>query len=503
MDAANPAMTLVVGEAEMENSIRNGEESHSSRRNTLRRTLRYSQQESVASATMTGTNDNFLNAFAISLQATALQMGWLTAIPQLFGAVWQIVSVWMANHVTRKPLVVGVALLQSLVVGSMALLSIASGLGELQTSRVVWLIVLAVGYFSCINIIQPHWRAWMGSLVPRSRRGVFFAARSRLTMAASLIVFIGGGVLLSYTEMADRAWLGFGLLFGVAAIGRLVSAILLWRMHDPDAGSSQTAMRLRDSLLHIRESLKDPTFRHYSFFVACFQGAVAVSAPFFAVYMLRDLQFTYLQFTINSVASIATQFLMLRFWGRFSDRFGNHLVMVLSSCAIPVIPLAWMVSPDPLYLVFVQIVSGIFWSGFTLSTANYLYDIRPHHTNFALYAAIQSGSSAVMVFCGGVFGGYAALHAPAIADAIVEIWKPGSDLFIVFIITAILRSAVAAWFMPRLKEPKIRTRPKLLDIIFRIARISSISGVSLDWMSVTRKDPTADRRHTETPKEPD
>ncbi len=487
----------------MESLIPNREDSRSHRRATLRKTLRCSQQEAVASATMTGTNDNFLNAFAISLQATALQMGWLTAIPQLFGAVWQIISVWLGNHIKRKPLVVGVALLQSIIVGLMALLAVANGLGEMQSSRVLWLIVLAVGYFSCINIVQPHWRAWMGGLVPRSRRGVFFAARSRLTMVASLLVFVGGGVLLSYTDAANRAWLGFGLLFGVAAIGRLVSAILLWCMHDPESESAPTAMRLRDSWLHIRESLKDPTFRHYSFFVACFQGAVAVSAPFFAVYLLRDLQFTYLEFTLNSVASIAMQFLMLRFWGRFSDRFGNHLVMVISSCAIPVIPLVWLVSPDPLYLILVQVVSGIFWSGFTLSTANYLYDIRPHHTNFALYAAVQSGSSALMVFCGGLLGGYLARYAPTIADAMVEIWEPGSDLFIVFVATAILRGAIVAWFMPRLKEPRIRSRPKLLDVIFRIARISSVSGVSLDWMSVTRKDTTAEKRGSETPKEPD
>jgi len=452
---------------------------------------------------MTGTNDNFLNAFAIHLQATALQMGWLTAIPQLFGAVWQIVSVWMGNHVRRKPLVVGVALLQSLLVGLMALLSAANGLGALQSSRVVWLIVLAVGYFSCINIIQPHWRAWMGKLVPTSRRGVFFAARSRLTMAASLLVFVGGGVLLSYTDAANRVWLGFALLFGAAASGRLVSAILLWRMHDPEPVSLQHAMRLRDSWLHIRESLKDPTFRHYSFFVACLQGAVAVSAPFFAVYLLRDLQFTYLQFSLNSIASIATQFFMLRFWGRFSDRFGNHLVMVISSCAIPIIPLVWLVSPDPLYLLLVQVVSGIFWSGFTLSTANYLYDIRPHHTNFALYAAVQSGSSAMMVFCGGLLGGYVARNAPAIADAMIDVWEPGSALFIVFVTTSILRSAVVAYFIPRLKEPRNRIRPKLLDVIFRIARIGSISGVSLDWMSVSRKDPTAEKRAADTPKEPD
>jgi hypothetical protein len=106
-----------------------------------------------------------------------------------------------------------------------------------------------------------------------------------------------------------------------------------------------------------------------------------------------------------------------------------------------------------------------------------------------------------MVFCGGLLGGFLARYAPAIADAMVEFWEPGSALFIVFVTSSIARGAIVAYFMPRLKEPKIRIRPKLLDVIFRIARISSVSGVSLDWMSVTRKDSTAEIRSSEPPKE--
>lgn len=457
------------------------------RKSTLRRTLRFSQQEAVASATMTGTSDNFLNAFAIYLQASAMQLGWLTAIPQLFGAVSQIVSVWLGNHVRRKPLVVYAAFLQSLLVAGMAALALASGFDQLQDQRITLLIFLAVGYFTCLNCIQPHWRAWMGGLVPQQRRGVFFAARSRLTMAASLLVFVSGGTVLSITAANNNTWLGFALLFGVAASGRMISGILLWHMHDPAPESAQNAMRLLDSWRHIRESLKDPTFRNYSFFVACMQGAVALSAPFFTMYMLRDLEFTYLQFSVNSIASIGTQFVMLHFWGKFSDRFGNHLLMVISSCMIPAIPLLWLVSSEYYYLLIVQVISGISWSGFTLSTANYLYDIRPHNTNFAFYAAIQSGTSALMVFCGGLLGGYLALHAPEIAANISAYWQPGSDLFIVFVTTALLRTMVVAYFIPRLKEPRIRRRPKILELIFRVARINAISGVTLDWVSVTKK----------------
>lgn len=441
----------------------------------------------MASATMTGASDNFLNAFAVYLQANPLQMGWLTAIPQLFGALWQIISVWLGNYVKRRPLVVAAAALQGLIVGLMAVLAVLFGLGIAGESRILWLIVLAIGYFSCLNVIQPHWRAWMGSLVPRRRRGVFFASRTRLTMVASLAVFVAGGLVLSLTDAASAAWMGFAALFGAAAIGRWVSAWMLWRMHDPEPESASNAMRLVHSFRHVRDSLRDPTFRNYSFFVAAMQGAVAISAPFFAVYMLNDLQFTYFQFSLNNIASIATQFLMLSFWGRFADRFGNHLVMMIASCLIPVIPLLWLFSADYAYLIFVQMVSGILWSGFSLSTTNYLYDIRPHQTNFALYAAIQASTSAMMVFCGGLLGGYIARHAPEIADAMSAFWRPGSVLFVVFLATSLLRMLVVASFLPRLKEPTIRRRPKVLEVIFRVARFNAISGIALDWMVVARK----------------
>src|SRR5690606_16528317 len=137
----------------------------------------------------------------------------------------------------------------------MAMLALVYGIGGLQESRMLWLIVLAVGYFTCLNCIQPHWRAWMGSLVPQQRRGVFFAARTRLTMVASLFIFISGGAVLSITALNNNAWIGFALLFGVAAGGRFISGVLLNRMHDPVTESSHNTMRFQNSWRHVLDSL--------------------------------------------------------------------------------------------------------------------------------------------------------------------------------------------------------------------------------------------------------
>src|SRR5690606_18617771 len=104
------------------------------------------------------------------------------------------------------------------------------------------------------------------------------------------------------------------------------------------------------------ESLRDATFRNYTFFVAFMQGTVAISGPFFAVYMLNELQFTYIEYSINLMASIATQFTMLRFWGKISDKHGNRLVMLLCSAAIPAIPLLWLFSANYYYLLVAQLI---------------------------------------------------------------------------------------------------------------------------------------------------
>lgn len=454
----------------------------------LRKTLRLSHKEASVSAVMHAAGDNFLNAFAIYLQATAMQLSLLTALPQLAGASLQFFSLWLVRFISRQRLVIVTAGAQALVVAAISALAISLWRGE---EAVAALIGFAVLYHAANYIIQPHWRAWMGGLVPATRRGVFFAARTKITMAMSLAVFIAGGVLLTASERMHWAGLGFALIFGAASLGRFASAVFFVAMHDPDPHPQMSEPGvIQGTFRQCLHAMGDKSFRNYSGFVAGMQGTVAISAPFFAVHMLNNLGFSYIEFCLNSIASIATQFITLSFWGKLSDKFGNRLVMIITSCVIPTLPLWWLVSPSFYYLLLVQVVSGLAWGGFSLSTANYLYDIRPHRSNFATYAALQSAIGAVMIFIGAVFGGWVASEAPNLLEKIPIPLAYG--VFLVFICSAVCRAAVALWFLPRLDEPRVRQRPRLLSLVFRVARFSTVTGVVLDWLTVTKRDPEAD-----------
>jgi hypothetical protein len=66
---------------------------------------------------------------------------------------------------------------------------------------------------------------------------------------------------------------------------------------------------------------------------------------------------------------------------------------------------------------------------------------------------------------------------------------PSSPLFLVFVTSAALRVLVIAWFIPRAQEPHVRRRPGSLKLIYRVSKFSALSGISLDWLTVTHKKP--------------
>jgi MFS family permease len=432
---------------------------------------------------MTGTCDNYLGAFAVALRASLAQMGWLTAAPQLVGAVFQLLSVWLCQHVSRRrAIVTGITLQASSVFGMMGI--------ALWTpaNSVLWLIALAVVYQASANFVQPQWRGWMGSVVPARRRGAFFAGRTRLTMITSLGVFASGGILLGFFDGYGNVFSGFALMFFAAGTGRAVSAWHMRHMYDPDRHQESPPVDLGATARRIRSAFGNLTFRRYSLFVAGMQGAVAVSGPFFSVYMLRDLEYSYWQFSANTGTSILTQFFTLAIWGRICDRWGNRFVMVSSSLLMPLLPVLWLVSENPYYLMGVQVVSGIAWGGFALSTANYLYDLRPPRADFASYAAVQSGLSALGIFLGALLGGYLASQLDEIRLWLPLILQPAHSVVLIFVVSSLLRLLIVLWFIPRSEELRVRRRPDLLQVTYRVSRFTPGAGVVLDWLTVTRKE---------------
>ncbi|MFT4585411.1 MAG: MFS family permease [Gammaproteobacteria bacterium] len=434
---------------------------------------------------MSAVCDNYLAAFAIFLNATAQQIAWITAFPQLFGAISQFLSVWIGRRgVSKVRLIVGGAAFQCATIGVFILLCASE-----FTHAVTILIVTVVLFQAGSHFVQPQWRTVMVALVPVERRGRYFARRSRITALASFAALSIGGLLLHFAAQLGYTAAGFAILFGCALVGRLKSIELLATLPDVAAPSpaGQNIVSLRAAVKVILGTLGDRQYRRFMLFVASMQGSVAIAAPFFSIHMLRNLNFSYAELMANLGASIVIQLITINSWGTIADHLGNRIILVITAFLIPTLPALWIFSDNFWYLIAVQCVAGLAWGGFNLSSSNYLFDLRPVGSELATFSAVLAVTSAVAIFCGALLGGFVAANLPGTLDLGGMNVSFTNTIYGVFALSSICRFAVALWFTPRVAEIRLSENATVNQVIYRLGRFNQVTGVVMDIVGAVRR----------------
>jgi len=445
------------------------------------RSLRHSVRDGVAYSVMAGGAETYLSAFALFLRASTAQIALVATMPPLAGALFQFLAAWLGHRTgRRKPVILAGATMQVLVWLPLLLLPV-----WFPQHAITLLIACLVIYYAGSNLAAPLWASLMGDLVPERKRGRFFGRRTRLATITSFIALAAAGAILYGFTRFGHTWLGFAVVFFIAALARLVSVYHLACMHEPGTqGAALPGFRISRQWLR---SLQHSHALRFSLYLVCMQAAVGVSAPFFAVYMLRDLQYNYIQFMANTGTAVLMQFLMLNTWGRISDVFGNRLILVTTGSMIPFLPLLWLVSGNFWYLIGVQVISGFAWAGFSLSAGNFLYDLIPGSRR-ATSMAFHNVFVAIGVFLGGMLGALLSRVVPvdwAVAD---RMYTLPSVLLLVFAASAALRILVAALFLPRLREVRqVRRTMTARQLVFRVTRFNAFSGLLYDVVTMFRR----------------
>jgi len=444
------------------------------------RSLHHSLKDAVAYSVMSGGSETYFSAFALFLKATASQVALLATLPNLLGSLAQLLSAWLGHRLQqRKPIIVFGAYSQAATLPLMILLP-----WLFPQQAVPILLVCLTLYYGAAHLIAPQWMSLMGELVPERRRGRFFARRTALATLSSFGALCTGGILLHLFDRLSITLAGFAVLYVVAFGARLLSAWHLSRMHEPHlhAASIEPVYDLR--------WLGQPSFRaalRFSRFFVLFQAAVGISAPFFSVYMLKTLEFSYLQYTANTGMAVMVQFLTLRYWGRIGDVMGNRLVLMTTGSIIPALPALWAVSGNFWYLLVVQIISGFCWAGFSLSSGNILYELIPREKR-ATYQALQNVVMTLGVFLGSMLGVVVTRFVPSRLDlGPLHVDFPTAILW-AFLLSTLFRAVVALWFMPRiqeLREPRRKISPYAL--VFRFTRFNAFTGLLYEIVARVKK----------------
>ncbi|MEX0942754.1 MAG: MFS transporter [Pseudomonadales bacterium] len=448
----------------------------------IEKSLGHSIKDGVTFAIMGGVSESYFGAFAVFLKATAPQIGLLASLPPLLASFIQMFAVWL-GQVTgiRRGIIVTGALLQVFALVCVALLPFM-----FPDYAFALLLASVILYFIGPNLGAPLWGSLMGALIPEAVRGRFFARRNRLSSMASFSALIIAGVLLQVFDSTIGAYYGFLAIFSIGMLARGVSAWHLHQIHDPSPSHHTIPYAERDRIPSLGFLRSNPNFLRFSIFFAAMQLAVAISGPFVVVYLLRDLGYSYIQLTANTAASVLVQFLVLSRWGRLGDLFGNRIILRVTGFSIPVVPLLWVLSTDFWYLILVQAISGLLWSGYSLSASNFLFDLTPQGRRAGMMA-MHNLLSSIAVFFGATFGGYLALHLPTSITLGDFQFSWLSVFYGVFVTSSVLRLLVALRFLPHLEEVRSVRNMTYHGLIFRVTRFSPISGLIFDAVSRVRK----------------
>ena len=443
------------------------------------RSLHHSVRDAAAYSVGTGCGETYFSAFAIFLKATTTQVALLASLPPLLGSFAQLLSAWWGHRTAlRKPIIMSGVYLQIATWIPLIALPIL-----FPTHAVPLLIVCITLYHAGAHLTVPQWSSMMGDLVPERTRGRYFAQRNRLATVLSFIALVLAGISLNYFDGIGRTLSGYLIIFMVAAVARIVSAYHLRQMHDPPRSASVFEI---PSTVDLLRRIRHSSFARFSFFFAAMQFSVAIASPFFTLYMLRDLHFSYLMFMANTAMSILVQFLTFNMWGRISDRFGNRLIMATTGLIIPIMPTLWLVSGNQWYLLVVQAIAGFVWAGFSLSTGNFVYDLVPSPKR-ATYVAFHNVLMSAGVFLGAMLGGWLGQILPThiTLGSTTLSWR--SALLGVFVISSLTRLVIALIFIPYLRE--VREVPSLSasGLIFRVSGFHALAGLMFSMLLPRRR----------------
>lgn len=431
------------------------------------RTCKLSIKEGASASIATGVGTDYVTPFALSLGANNAQIGLLSSIPSLVSPLMQIIGSRIMERYQRKKIIVLFVMLQALMWIPILLLSLLSWKNIIPSLLPILLIIFYTTLSVFGALAGPAWFSLMGDLIPENMRGRYFGKRNKICGGVALISTIIAAFILDFFKTHGFILAGFSLLFFIACISRLISSGMFKKHYEPHF---QLQPGYYFSLWKFIKDSRNYNFGKFTFFVSVMNFAAGIAGPFFAVYVLKDLGFSYITYMIVLLLSPAVfSLLFMPIWGKFSDKYGNRELLKIGAVLIPLIPLLWVLSSNVYYLIFVpQIISGIAWAAFNLGASNFIYDSVsvPRRGICVAYYNILAGFG---TFLGAGLGGILAQY--------LSIGFMNKLLFI-FLISAAARALVAGIFIPRIKEVKSVHPAKNMISYFK--EISPVRGVIVE-----------------------
>jgi MFS family permease len=385
---------------------------------------------------MAGVAEVYLPAFGLALGLPVVLAGLLASVPLFAGGILQLVAPEaIARTRSLRGWVVGCTAVQALSFIPLIIVALTG----LQSALLVF--AAASLYWGAGMAASAAWTPWMARVVPERIRSKFMGRRQGLVQATMLVGLLGAGLTLYAFTGTGHILDIYGILFTVAFVARLVSAISLARQGAGVESRPRRRMRLRSVPPKLRGT---PRGSLLTYLVAA-SAAAAISGPFLTPYLLVQQKLDYIEYSMLTATILVTQIVASPLAARLVKRGGLRRMLSGAALAIAPIPFLWLVSSSFWWLVVVQVYAGVAWAAFELGRLLALFDAEDDAERTTMQVMF-SAMNAVGTAGASVIGG-----------AVLAQLGSGREAYLwVFVISGIARLGAAVLIVHEL--PKVLAR---------------------------------------------
>lgn len=432
----------------------------------VRSAMRYSTLDGIFAVQYTTlTTGTLLIGFLLVLGASASEVGLVAMLPLLGGILQPVGSalVRWQNGWRKTVTVIGV-IIDDLSWSAVIALTVFLPPDKVVTGIIGILVIQqTVTAFYVVS-----WTSWISDLIPGTLRGRFFGKRNFICNALGAVSAVIAGQFIQRVGH-NTAW-SFCIIIAVAMISRLLSAFFLSKQPEPFPEDISGLQFMKQMSM----PFKDLNYRKYLNFSLIWGLGVQIAAPFFTVYMIRDLRIDFGTVTLFAGITTFANLLGQRYWGPLCDRFGNKAVMRATGILIVTLPFWWLFTSGTgpgFYLIgFLSAFGGFAWAGYLLANGNFMMVLAPgagKTSFFAMQAAVA-----------GLFGAIGTLGGGLLIDNVlnkipdVAVWLP-RGIPMLFFISFLIR--FIAWnYLRRIKEPARKPQMQVTYLIRDAVRTFNI-----------------------------
>lgn len=436
-----------------------------------RESLKNNVREGVAAEIVIKALDYFLVPFALFLGATDKQIASVVAVPFLASALIILFSYPLVELVgSRLSIVLVCASLQAITLLPLVFIPFLHGSGAIS------LLIISILCFRALGTVMgASWGSLVSDYLKENERGKFFGCRSHVTGVMGLIITGVFGLWLHLTEKSFPA-IAFSTLFAVLLLSRFYSVFFIKKMRDMPIKTSDKQYKIPLTkiffpILRLFSLSKDKNFFRFLIFVSLTSFATQMSLPFFSVWLRESLGFNFIWYTAIFLASICMGLFFFPLWGRHADIVGNVKVMRQASWLIAIIPLLWIFIRNPVGIIIVEFISGIAWSGFNLSSTNYIYDCCRSNQRVQCLVAFN--------FITGIFSFLGAFCAGFLLNKLPYFF--GFKITALFLVSSILRIIADLVILGSFSEIRKVKAISSRDLFLSVIGLKPLSGTETNW----------------------